>query len=383
MLDAIARASRGRARGRAPGRDAHRRSRRDRASSRSPAESRRSRPCSFEVLRPVLPMLAGSSESVAAALEATGLASVEWKLDGARVQVHRSGTEVRIFTRNLNDVTARLPEVVALVRAFPSDGVRARRRDDRYRGRRSPESVPGHDEPLRSRPDRGRARTARVLLRLPARRRRRPARRTVVGATRGARRASLRAGSCRRSSPTIAEAADAFLAEALEAGHEGVMVKALSSTVRGRSARRVVAQGEAGAHARPRGDRRGVGPRPSPRLAVEPAPRRAESARSGRLRDGRQDLQGPHRRAAHVADGAAAGARDRPTTATWCSCAPSSSSRSRSTACRRRSAIRAASRCASRVCAATAPTSHPPTPTPSTPSARSPAVVVGEPVVQR
>ena len=50
-----------------------------------------------------------SSEDVAAALAATGLASVEWKLDGARVQVHRSGSEVRIFTRNLNDVTGAAP----------------------------------------------------------------------------------------------------------------------------------------------------------------------------------------------------------------------------------------------------------------------------------
>jgi DNA ligase-1 len=45
---------------------------------------------------------------------------VEWKLDGARVQLHRDGDEVRIFTRNLNDVTARLPGIVAAARAMPA-----------------------------------------------------------------------------------------------------------------------------------------------------------------------------------------------------------------------------------------------------------------------
>ena len=46
-------------------------------------------------------------------------ASVEWKLDGARIQAHRAGAEVRLFTRNLNDVTDRLSGVVDLVRALP------------------------------------------------------------------------------------------------------------------------------------------------------------------------------------------------------------------------------------------------------------------------
>ena len=77
----------------------------------------------LEVLRPVLPMLAGSAESVTDALERTGRASVEWKLDGARIQVHRAGDDVRVFTRNLNDITTRLPEVVELVRAMPVDDI--------------------------------------------------------------------------------------------------------------------------------------------------------------------------------------------------------------------------------------------------------------------
>lgn len=69
--------------------------------------------------RPVLPMLAATAPSVSAALKSTGEASVEYKLDGARIQVHRLGSEVRVFTRNLADVTHRLPEVVEVVRALP------------------------------------------------------------------------------------------------------------------------------------------------------------------------------------------------------------------------------------------------------------------------
>ena len=71
-------------------------------------------------LHPVQPMLAASSPDVGAALEATGLASVEWKLDGARIQVHRDGDEVRIFTRNLNDVTDRLQGIGEVVRTLPA-----------------------------------------------------------------------------------------------------------------------------------------------------------------------------------------------------------------------------------------------------------------------
>ncbi len=70
-------------------------------------------------LRPVQPMLASPAADVAAAIDATGEASVEWKLDGARIQAHRSGSDVRLFTRNLNDVTDRLGGVVELVRSLP------------------------------------------------------------------------------------------------------------------------------------------------------------------------------------------------------------------------------------------------------------------------
>lgn len=69
--------------------------------------------------RPVLPMLAASAPSAAEALATTGEASVEYKLDGARIQVHRHGDEVRVFTRNLADITHRLPEVVEVARRLP------------------------------------------------------------------------------------------------------------------------------------------------------------------------------------------------------------------------------------------------------------------------
>jgi DNA ligase 1 len=76
--------------------------------------------------RPVQPMLAQTAADVADALGlATGgdgrPCSVEWKLDGARIQVHRDGDEVRIYTRNLNDVTDRLPGIVDLARRLPAE----------------------------------------------------------------------------------------------------------------------------------------------------------------------------------------------------------------------------------------------------------------------
>jgi DNA ligase-1 len=64
------------------------------------------------LFQPVLPMLAGSAESVAEALGELGEAAVEYKLDGARVQVHRRGDEVRVYSRRLNEVTAAVPELV-------------------------------------------------------------------------------------------------------------------------------------------------------------------------------------------------------------------------------------------------------------------------------
>jgi len=73
---------------------------------------------SVQLLQPVLPMLAQPAEDLSAALAQLGEALLEWKLDGARIQVHKSGNEVRVYTRNLNDVTARVPEVVSALQAL-------------------------------------------------------------------------------------------------------------------------------------------------------------------------------------------------------------------------------------------------------------------------
>ncbi len=74
----------------------------------------------LQVGRPVGPMLAQPASSVDDALRRIGgEAAFEAKLDGVRVQIHRDGDDVGIFTRSLDDVTARLPEVVAVVRALP------------------------------------------------------------------------------------------------------------------------------------------------------------------------------------------------------------------------------------------------------------------------
>jgi DNA ligase-1 len=70
--------------------------------------------------RPVLPMLAATAASATAAIETTGEAAVEYKLDGARIQVHRDGDDVRVFTRTLADITHRVPEVADLVRRMPA-----------------------------------------------------------------------------------------------------------------------------------------------------------------------------------------------------------------------------------------------------------------------
>ena len=76
----------------------------------------------LEVGRPVRPMLAASATSLEEALAKIGPgvpAAVEWKLDGIRIQAHLSGGEVRLFTRTLDDITSRLPEVVATLAKLP------------------------------------------------------------------------------------------------------------------------------------------------------------------------------------------------------------------------------------------------------------------------
>ncbi|HYI45724.1 MAG TPA: ATP-dependent DNA ligase, partial [Actinomycetota bacterium] len=73
----------------------------------------------LELFRPIRPMLASTAESVAHAIEGFGLASVEWKLDGIRIQIHRRDEEVRIYTRNLNEITDALGGIADAIRQLP------------------------------------------------------------------------------------------------------------------------------------------------------------------------------------------------------------------------------------------------------------------------
>jgi DNA ligase-1 len=188
---------------------------------------------SIQLFQPVQPMLAESATSVEDAISTAGEAAVELKVDGARIQVHKEGDEVRVYTRNLREVTASVPEVVTVTRAMPArslilDGEAialrpngaphpfqitmrrfGRRQDDRTLREELPltplffdclyaEGAPAIDEPLRRR-----------LNLLHA------------------------AASSSHVVPHLhqpsAYDADTFLSKALAQGHEGVMVKALDA----------------------------------------------------------------------------------------------------------------------------------------------------------
>jgi ATP-dependent DNA ligase I len=185
------------------------------------------------VLSPIQPMLAQTAEDIDDALARILPASVEWKLDGARLQVHRSGDEVRAFTRNLADITDRIPEIVEAIRALDVDTAvldgeaialepdgrprRFQQTMSRFGSKvkvdEAREKVPlspfvfdvlhldGED--LIDRP--ARERLAALDARLPE---------------------SLRVP---RIETEDVEEAQAFLADALSRGHEGVMVKALDA----------------------------------------------------------------------------------------------------------------------------------------------------------
>jgi DNA ligase-1 len=183
-------------------------------------------------LQPITPMLAQTADDVSAALERLGRASIEWKLDGARIQVHRAGDEVRIFTRNLADITDRASEIVEVVQgldvsALVLDGEAIALRED------------GRPEPFQVTMSRFGTKTdtadnARTplsafffdclhldggdLIDAPARQR-------------------LAALDAHLPSELLVprletddtEAAEAFLADTLARGHEGVMVKSLDA----------------------------------------------------------------------------------------------------------------------------------------------------------
>lgn len=77
----------------------------------------------IELFTPLSPMLAQTAQTVAEAVERLGLAIFETKLDGVRVQVHKRGDEVRVYTRRLHDATRSVPEIVEAVRALPADSL--------------------------------------------------------------------------------------------------------------------------------------------------------------------------------------------------------------------------------------------------------------------
>ncbi|MFC9586610.1 ATP-dependent DNA ligase [Streptomyces yangpuensis] len=195
------------------------------------------RAVTLRVGRPVQPMLAGTAGSVTEALAALGPCAVEEKLDGIRVQVHREGEDVRIYTRSLDEITGRLPEVAELARSlagqrFILDGEvigqtadgrpvpfqeiasRVGSRVDVAAARRTLPVVPYFFDVLAVGDD--------VLLDLPVRERYETLAALVPEAA--------RVGRLEVRDPAAQEAeAVAFWAETLRRGHEGVVVKALDS----------------------------------------------------------------------------------------------------------------------------------------------------------
>lgn len=75
------------------------------------------------LFRPLQPMLAQAAEDVSQAISELGEAALEYKFDGARVQAHKAGNEVVIYSRGANDVGAAIPEIVEAVRALPAENL--------------------------------------------------------------------------------------------------------------------------------------------------------------------------------------------------------------------------------------------------------------------
>ena len=185
----------------------------------------------LQVGRPVLPMLAGTAPDLAGALERILPAAVEWKLDGARIQVHRDGGDVGVYTRSLDDVTNRVPEIVEGVLALPVtsivlDGEAIVLREDgrphpfqvtasRF-GRRAPTEELRRELPLTPLYFDVLHLDGRQLLDLPG-----SARAELMAA---ALPGELRVPRIVTADPAEAEA---FQRDALDRGHEGVVVKSL------------------------------------------------------------------------------------------------------------------------------------------------------------
>jgi DNA ligase 1 len=187
----------------------------------------------LEVGRPVLPMLAQTASSVSEAVARLTPAAVEWKLDGVRVQVHRSGADVRVFTRTLDDITDRVPEVVDAVLALPVESVvldgEAIALD--AGGRPRPFQETGSRIGSRVDVERARRETSLAAFLFDILH--------VDGRDLLARSGAERFDELARTTPdalrvprlvtTDEQAAQAFLQAALDRGHEGVVVKSLAA----------------------------------------------------------------------------------------------------------------------------------------------------------
>jgi len=186
--------------------------------------------------RPVLPMLAHTASSVAEAVEKLGECAVEEKLDGIRVQVHRDGETVRLYTRTLDDITDRLPELTAAalelrgerfildgeVISFDEDGRPRSFQETAGRvGSRVDVATAAETVPVSPVFFDALSVDGRDLLDLPFAERHAELAQLVPEPMR-VRRALV-------SGPEDVPAAEAFLAETLRRGHEGVVVKGLDA----------------------------------------------------------------------------------------------------------------------------------------------------------
>ncbi len=186
----------------------------------------------IQLFRPVKPMLAQPSEGVEEALGELGEAALEMKLDGARIQVHRSGGEVRVFSRALNELTAALPEVVDAARALPAGDLILDGEVIAFApgGRPQPFQVTARRFGRKADLDRMRAELPLTPVWFDALYLGGP----LIDRAQGDRFAALAEVSPaahlvpHRTTADPAEAAR-FLEEALERGHEGIMAKAIGS----------------------------------------------------------------------------------------------------------------------------------------------------------
>ncbi|MCQ4120570.1 ATP-dependent DNA ligase [Rhodococcus tibetensis] len=182
----------------------------------------------LEVGRPIRPMLASPGESLADAwTELAGDVSVEYKLDGARIQVHRHGDEVRIFTRTLREITGSVPELVELVAGLPCESAV-------FDGETLALTDSGRPRPFQETMSRFGAESARELLLHPyffdclhldgA---------DLLDAPLAQRLDALESVAPQHRIPGLlrpdTDAAAGHFDDALAAGHEGVMVKSLSA----------------------------------------------------------------------------------------------------------------------------------------------------------